>query len=335
MNFNSLQYCWSTPCWRPLTQRAMSIKLEFTSSVVFHMCIAYRQQCVLKTLCWLASSQRCALLGGAKLTDGEWKALQATSVDGPQHAHKLSSTEHFFQACYTWSVVSLAYAVRSFEAAKACGRTLYATRAMDVVQNVSQGQAAAAAEALLAHTNMNDTGRLPHFGLYHVAVEVRLTQTLAAPHVVVDCIGLFVALNLRPSLYQQPCLVTESEVCASHGGGLEELTAKVRRTQIPLVTVKASTLHVLQGTTTDPGLIFHWRFPRRLQTDMRWLASYVALSRVRSLERLRSVGLDHRVREILEQGPPDTLPLRFRQLFAEKEAMTRDFAEQCLTTLGW
>lgn len=318
--------------------------------------------------------------GGAKLTDREWKALQATSVDGPQHAHKLANTEHFFQACYTWSVVSLAYAVRSFESAKASGRTLYATRAVDVVQNVSRGQAAAVAEALLSHTNMNDTGRLPHFGLYHVGMEVRLTQTLAAPHVVVDCIGVirgftfapedegrgdlngsFVVLRrLREAIYvqlqdvEQKFLATEPnglfvvrpysnnrawsltvKLPASHGGGSEEVTVKVRRTQMPLVTVKASTLHVLQGTTTDPGLIFHWRFPRRLQKDMRWLASYVALSRVRSLERLRSVGLDHRVREILEQGPPDTLPLRFRQLFAEKETLTRGFADRCLTALGW
>lgn len=318
--------------------------------------------------------------GGAKLTDREWKALQATSVDGPQHAHKLANTEHFFQACYTWSVVSLAYAVRSFESAKASGRTLYATRAVDVVQNVSRGQAAAVAEALLSHTNMNDTGRLPHFGLYHVGMEVRLTQTLAAPHVVVDCIGVirgftfapedegrgdlngsFVVLRRLPeAIYvqlqdvEQKFLAAEPnglfvvrpysnnrawsltvKLPASHGGGSEEVTVKVRRTQMPLVTVKASTLHVLQGTTTDPGLIFHWRFPRRLQKDMRWLASYVALSRVRSLERLRSVGLDHRVREILEQGPPDTLPLRFRQLFAEKETLTRGFADRCLTALGW
>lgn len=50
---------------------------------------------------------------------------------------------------------------------------------MDVVQNLSQGQAAAV--ALLAHTNMNNTR---HFGLYHVDMEVRLTQTLVAPHVV-------------------------------------------------------------------------------------------------------------------------------------------------------
>ena len=336
--------------------------------------------------------------GGKKLTDPEWKALQATSVDGPQHAHKLNNTEHFFQACYTWSVVSLAYAVRSFESAKACGKTLYATRAIDVVHNVSRGQAAAVTEAVLAHTNINDTGRLPHFGLYHVGMEVRLTQTLAAPYVVVDCIGVirgfkfaaedeargdlngsFVVLRKLPEaiyvefqdleqnfLSSEPCVehapqvVAECSNCrrlrgmfvvrpytnsrawslkvklpASHGGGLDEVTVKVRRTQMPLVTVKASTLHVLQGTTTDPGLIFHWRFPRRLQMDTRWLASYVALSRVRSLERLRSVGLDARVREILEQGPPDTLPLRFRQLFAEKEAKTRDYAEQCLTTLGW
>ena len=318
--------------------------------------------------------------GGAKLTDREWKALQSTSVDGPQHAHNLANTEHFFQACYTWSVVSLAYAVRSFESAKASGRTLYATRAVDVVQNVSRGQAAAVAEALLSHTNMNDTGRLPHFGLYHVGMEVRLTQTLAAPHVVVDCIGVirgftfapedegrgdlngsFVVLRRLPeAIYvqlqdvEQKFLAAEPnglfvvrpysnnrawsltvKLPASHGGGSEEVTVKVRRTQMPLVTVKASTLHVLQGTTTDPGLIFHWRFPRRLQKDMRWLASYVALSRVRSLERLRSVGLDHRVREILEQGPPDTLPLRFRQLFAEKETLTRGFADRCLTALGW
>ena len=58
---------------------------------------------------------------------------------------------------------------------------------------------------------------------------------------------------------------------------------------MPLVTVRTSTLHVLQGTTTDPGLIFHWRFPRRLQTDMRWLECYVALSRVRSLDRFSTI----------------------------------------------
>ena len=45
---------------------------------------------------------------------------------------------------------------------------------------------------------MNDTGRLPHFGLYHVGMEVRLTQTLAAPHVVVDCIGVIRGFKFAP-----------------------------------------------------------------------------------------------------------------------------------------
>ena len=128
--------------------------------------------------------------GGAKLSQKEWQALQATCVDGPKDAAKLHKTENFFQACYTWSVVNMAYTVRSFESAKAAGATLYATRAVDVVQNLGPDRAAAVAKGVLGHANMNETGRLPHFGLYHVGMEVRLTQTLAAPHVVVDCIGI-------------------------------------------------------------------------------------------------------------------------------------------------
>ena len=335
--------------------------------------------------------------GGAKLSQKEWQALQATCVDGPKDASKLHNTEHFFQACYTWSVVSMAYTVRSFESAKAAGATLYATRAVDVVQNLGPDRAAAVAKAVLGHANMNETGRLPHFGLYHVGMEVRLTQTLAAPHVVVGCIGIirgfhfstedqgrgdlhgsFVVLRQLPEaifaelqdvpqnfIPEEPCadhaphVQTDCAACARlrgmfvvrpyngrawsikttqpcvHGNGVEEVSVKIRRTQMPLVALKASALHVLQGTTTDPGLIFHWRFPRRLQKDMRWLACYVALSRVRTLDRVRSVGLDRRVREILEQGPPDTLPARFKQLFAEKEFQTKKFAETCLQKLGW
>ena len=58
---------------------------------------------------------------------------------------------------------------------------------------------------------------------------------------------------------------------------------KVKRKQLPLTCKTASTLHVLQGCTCDPGLIFHWKFPRRLTKDMMWLATYVAVSRVRKL----------------------------------------------------
>ena len=111
--------------------------------------------------------------------------------------------------------------------------------------------------------------------------------------------------------------------------------AKVIRRGLPAVCLKASTLHVLQGTTTDPGLIFHWVFPRRLTEPLRWLAIYVALSRVRGLKNLRSVGLNKDIRRIMEAGPPDTLPAQFQKLFREKEAQTALDAEAAMAALGW
>ena len=110
---------------------------------------------------------------------------------------------------------------------------------------------------------------------------------------------------------------------------------KVVRTGLPVVCVKASTLHVLQGTTADPGLIFHWVFPRRLTRPLRWLAIYVALSRVRRLKNLRSLGLTKQIREIMEEGPPDSLPAQFQKLFQEKEAQTVLDADAAMAALGW
>ena len=111
--------------------------------------------------------------------------------------------------------------------------------------------------------------------------------------------------------------------------------AKVVRTQVPVTTVKASTLNVLQGATADPGLILHWVFPRLLRRDMRWLAIYVALSRVRRLKSLRSIGLSKDIRTIMENGPPDTLPTQFQMLFCEKEAQTALDANAAMVGLGW
>ena len=68
---------------------------------------------------------------------------------------------------------------------------------------------------------------------------------------------------------------------------------------------------------------------------MRWLATYVAFSRVRSLSQFRSVGLTADIRKIIEQGPPDSLPKRFKMLFADKEVATNVIAEEALRILGW
>jgi hypothetical protein len=110
---------------------------------------------------------------------------------------------------------------------------------------------------------------------------------------------------------------------------------KAIRKGLPLVCIKSSTLHVLQGSTADPGLIFHWAFPRLLQKPMRWLAICVALSRVRRLKNFRSNGLNKDIRKIMEQGPPDSLPAQFHELFNEKDAQTVLDADAAMAALGW
>ena len=68
---------------------------------------------------------------------------------------------------------------------------------------------------------------------------------------------------------------------------------------------------------------------------MRWLAIYVALSRVRRLKNLRSIGLTKAIREIIEEGPPDSLPTQFHKLFNEKEVQTSIDADAAMKALGW
>ena len=109
----------------------------------------------------------------------------------------------------------------------------------------------------------------------------------------------------------------------------------VRREHYPLTNVEANTLHTLQGTTADPGLIMHWSFPRRVSKQLRWLATYVALSRPRSLAQLRSIGLTAAIRAIIEEGPPKGLLTRFQELFETKIAETELAAVAALEELGW
>ncbi len=56
---------------------------------------------------------------------------------------------------------------------------------------------------------------------------------------------------------------------------------------------------ILQGATADPGLIFHWLFPAMISKEMRWLTVYMALSRVRSLEQFRPIGLKDTVKSLM------------------------------------
>ena len=72
-----------------------------------------------------------------------------------------------------------------------------------------------------------------------------------------------------------------------------------------------------------------------MDKDLRWLSTYVALSRVRELQCLKSIGLNSKIRTIIEQGPPDTIPEFFEKYFQEKEDETQARADADMAALGW
>ena len=145
-----------------------------------------------------------------------------------------------------------------------------------------------------------------------------------------DCRFFHDVVALPPVQNQHPWFIeVKLEHCA------DPVRLKIKRRQVPTVCSNASTLHVLQGTTCDPGLIFHWTFPKRLRKDLLWLAVYVVLSRVRSLETLRSIGLTDKIKDIIESGPPDSFPAQFEKYFGETESKTVAIAEEAVRKLGW
>ena len=110
---------------------------------------------------------------------------------------------------------------------------------------------------------------------------------------------------------------------------------RVQRRQVPMTIKAASTLHTLQGVTAEPGLIFHWRFPRFFSEELRWLATYVALSRPPSFKQLISIGIPDSLRDIIEGGPPEGILSRFAAMFNDVEQETRLRASELPARLGW
>ena len=113
------------------------------------------------------------------------------------------------------------------------------------------------------------------------------------------------------------------------------LKVKAAREQVPLTIATASTLYTLQGTTTTPGLIYHFRTPRRISAVMKWIATYMALSRVQSLQQLRSIGLTTATRELIDNGPPEGFLTRFLKVFGEKSVETQRVMNAAMAELGW
>ena len=108
----------------------------------------------------------------------------------------------------------------------------------------------------------------------------------------------------------------------------------VQRKQFPLTPASAMPLYSMQGTTADPGMVAYWFFPQRCSPTVKWLIVYVMLSRPRSLASLISVGLTTKVRDIIEQGPPQELVATFHKLFDEKIQKTKTRAAKLAKQYG-
>ena len=103
---------------------------------------------------------------------------------------------------------------------------------------------------------------------------------------------------------------TELDLPESWCSRARVVKVRARREQVPLTILTASTLYTLQGTTAEPGLIYYFRTPRRLSLVMKWIACYMALSRVRSLSELRSIGLTSSIRELIDLGADSNFEFR-------------------------
>ena len=75
--------------------------------------------------------------------------------------------------------------------------------------------------------------------------------------------------------------------------------------------------------------------PARMDPEVKWLLVYVMLSRVRGLDCLVSSGLNDKIRDIIEEGPPEMLSCNFNKIFGEKIKATRKAAREARRKLGW
>ncbi|MDA8609435.1 hypothetical protein N9L19_00810 [bacterium] len=151
--------------------------------------------------------------------------------------------------------------------------------------------------AVLFHLDDNDTVLLPpkycetHANGSSEHDEPLLRQ---CPHCELFEGELYIVPQSTPKSFKG--LVT---IQTGHHRGAHTWNFGAKRVQLRLTIITACTLHTLQGTTADPGLIFHWVFPRRVSNMLRWLSVYVALSRPRSFAQLRSVGISYAIRKII------------------------------------
>ena len=200
-------------------------------------------------------------------------------------------------------------------------------------------------ERLAAHAPVDTTGVVRHIELAPIDRARWLQQKSDAIFVLHNAPTALVQIDdgttdtgLGPGIVAvevvkcQPFTI-EVELADQRCSRARSLKVRAVREQVPLTIATASTLYTLQGTTATPGLIYHFRTPRRISAVMKWISTYMALSRVQSLKQLRSIGMTPAIRQLIDSGPPEGFLTRFLMLFGEKTTQTADEIEKAMTEM--
>ena len=202
-------------------------------------------------------------------------------------------------------------------------------------------------ERLAAHAPVDTTGDVQHIELHPIDRARWMQQTYEpifilhhAPTVLVQIhedesdTGLGAGIVAVEAIQCQP-FTLDVELADERCSRARSLKVRAIREQIPLTIATASTLYTLQGTTATPGLIYHFRTPRRISALMKWISTYMALSRVQSRKQLRSIGMTAAIKDLINGGPPAGFLTRFLMIFGEKISETADEVDKAMAELGW
>ena len=91
----------------------------------------------------------------------------------------------------------------------------------------------------------------------------------------------------------------------------------VLRWQFPLTHAMVRTAMSSQGLTFAKGVLADLRRNGGMTNDIWWLNVYVILSRATRMDLLLLIGLDEKVKALLENGPPDYVREKIRQLHSK------------------
>ena len=114
---------------------------------------------------------------------------------------------------------------------------------------------------------------------------------------------------------------------------MAQVFTHVDRYQLPLAPFLVRTLHTMQGVIAEAGIVAHWNLPEYWSEAEKWLATYVMLSRPRSLKMLLSHGLP--CRELLERGPPDAWQTELEEVLEHVFECTKVASSQARMKLNW